>query len=1064
MVLAAAFAAGLALNAGYGLDRINQAADEQLSALFGRPVDALFAKPRVSLEGFGAIAVEVSDASVRTDAGAIVAQADELGFVVDLPTLALGRLALSGISAKEATIDLAAISPSGDDSDRATIWRALADPDAMAKAVFSGVSGLITSLDRAGADRINLENVTLDWGPAEGDAIAVSRLRARRSGLGLQMAIDLRQGGQDFSIAADALLAAGGERVAQLNAAINLPAFGESGDAFFTAPARLTLTGSQTGVERLILNLQPTDLTAAPDSYSPPIALAISLNAEIAVGSNKIELRELRAEGGRTQFVFNGALTAGAGKDGALRYELVSDRSTVAPADSPESPVDFVARIAGTIDPLAKAMVAEEIGVRTSGGEIHGTASMTLSDGKAPATYLAISIPNGLPVAHAKQLWPIGAAPSARHWVLDKLFGGQVTEGFLEMRLQPGRLTEGYFTAEEISGHFAVAGSRFDIAGDMPPVRDAAGTIDFAGDDVKIGLVTGKAYMATGRSVEGKSGTLTISDAAKLPVVGKLKLSVSGSADAIAELASYKPIDASRRLPVGPDALSGSVTGEVEADIPLSTTGEAYSAVYAVALDFTDLDIASDFDGQKISDAAGRIEITPERATIKAKARLNGVPAEVTLVEPLRSSGGERAQKIVLVVDEKTQKTLAPGLSSIVEGSFSVEMAKAGQGRRTAKADLAKARINLPWVGWSKGAGVPAIAEFSYEALKDGSSRISDFRLTGKTFAIAGDMVVRGDALASAEFNRVKLNAGDEASVTIKRNGKGYDVRLTGKSLDGRALIKEVLADPVAAGETIGTTPVNLKAEIGSVTGFSGEKLGGLTLIYTGTGKMVANLVIEAKSSGGGDVSITNKAKGENREVRMASSDAGALLRFLDIYERMRGGSITMALAGGLTGALTGEIDARNFEVVNEPRLKSLVSSRPNDADKSLSETLDKEIDTSVVKFERGFSRITKGRGLLTLDRGILRGPLIGFSFQGTFYDPKENMAMTGTMMPAYGLNRIFGELPLIGLILGNGDDKGLIGITFKLAGKAKDPVLTVNPLSLIAPGIFRSIFEFKKS
>jgi hypothetical protein len=68
---------------------------------------------------------------------------------------------------------------------------------------------------------------------------------------------------------------------------------------------------------------------------------------------------------------------------------------------------------------------------------------------------------------------------------------------------------------------------------------------------------------------------------------------------------------------------------------------------------------------------------------------------------------------------------------------------------------------------------------------------------------------------------------------------------------------------------------------------------------------------------------------------------------------------------------------------------------------------------------------------------------------------------MTGTFMPIYGLNRIFGEIPLVGMILGNGRDRGLIGVTFKLDGDAKSPRLQVNPLSVIAPGIFRQIFEF---
>jgi hypothetical protein len=63
--------------------------------------------------------------------------------------------------------------------------------------------------------------------------------------------------------------------------------------------------------------------------------------------------------------------------------------------------------------------------------------------------------------------------------------------------------------------------------------------------------------------------------------------------------------------------------------------------------------------------------------------------------------------------------------------------------------------------------------------------------------------------------------------------------------------------------------------------------------------------------------------------------------------------------------------------------------------------------------------------------------------------------------MPVYGVNRIFGEIPLIGQILGNGRDRGLIGVTFRLTGKTAKPQLEINPISAIAPGILRQIFEF---
>jgi hypothetical protein len=99
---------------------------------------------------------------------------------------------------------------------------------------------------------------------------------------------------------------------------------------------------------------------------------------------------------------------------------------------------------------------------------------------------------------------------------------------------------------------------------------------------------------------------------------------------------------------------------------------------------------------------------------------------------------------------------------------------------------------------------------------------------------------------------------------------------------------------------------------------------------------------------------------------------------------------------------------------------------------------------------------------MVGIENGVLRGDQIGATFQGIVRDRKGNMDMTGTFMPAYGLNRLFAELPLIGVILGNGSDRGLIGITFKLTGKFDQPNLQINPLSIIAPGVFRQIFEFQ--
>jgi hypothetical protein len=60
-----------------------------------------------------------------------------------------------------------------------------------------------------------------------------------------------------------------------------------------------------------------------------------------------------------------------------------------------------------------------------------------------------------------------------------------------------------------------------------------------------------------------------------------------------------------------------------------------------------------------------------------------------------------------------------------------------------------------------------------------------------------------------------------------------------------------------------------------------------------------------------------------------------------------------------------------------------------------------------------------------------------------------------------YGLNNMFGQIPVLGIFLGGGSNEGLIGVTYELVGTPGQPVLRVNPISAIVPGVLRKIFEF---
>jgi hypothetical protein len=60
--------------------------------------------------------------------------------------------------------------------------------------------------------------------------------------------------------------------------------------------------------------------------------------------------------------------------------------------------------------------------------------------------------------------------------------------------------------------------------------------------------------------------------------------------------------------------------------------------------------------------------------------------------------------------------------------------------------------------------------------------------------------------------------------------------------------------------------------------------------------------------------------------------------------------------------------------------------------------------------------------------------------------------------VPLYGANNFFGWIPVVGPILG-GQKEGMFGFTYQVVGRPGRPVLNVNILSLLAPGVLRKIF-----
>ena len=198
------------------------------------------------------------------------------------------------------------------------------------------------------------------------------------------------------------------------------------------------------------------------------------------------------------------------------------------------------------------------------------------------------------------------------------------------------------------------------------------------------------------------------------------------------------------------------------------------------------------------------------------------------------------------------------------------------------------------------------------------------------------------------------------------------------------------------------------------------------------------------------------------RKLTLSAGDAGMLIRGMFAFESLRGGKMTMLAnlpgkAGDpeVTGAApdyTGKLDIDNFTMVNQPFLGRLFSAASITGMGDLLGGSGISVDNLDVPFS------SKNNVISVKDARAVGA--IGISADGYIDRTHNQIALKGSMIPAYGINSMVSNIPLLGDLLASKKGEGIFGVTYSATGNADQPNIDVNPLSALTPGILRRIFE----
>ncbi len=661
-----------------------------------------------------------------------------------------------------------------------------------------------------------------------------------------------------------------------------------------------------------------------------------------------------------------------------------------------------------------------------------------------------------------RALWLPIIARKTRSWFDQNVKSGLLGPGSVQIALpleNLGRAGRDRLLPEDgVVGEIPYRYGLFTPLPDLPLVRNAFGSLEFRDATAIVKLARADVTAAGLGVADVRDTVFSIPNLGKPDPIGLLDLNVSGPAAALAGLSNMGRLNIAEERGLSPEDLTGDAVLDLKAGMSLKARANPDDFAAEFKLVLSDFASKAAIAGQKISKGDLAVSGNIDSFKISGNAHIDGIPAKIDVV----SGGGANQSTVRLEMDEKARKTLGIDLGAYLTGNIITSITPQAGGKvQQISVDLEAARINMPFLGWQKGSGVPATIEAQVERTAIGTE-FRNILMTGNGFRADGEVEIDADGkLTSLKMNNISLKPGDDFSITADKTGSGYKISMSGSSFDARGLIGQL--QPGSPGEAP-DQKYSVSFNLGQVRGYNGIVLSGLTGSALASAGQVRNMSLQAGSGSAQPIEFMVSEDGNVRSLELRSANGGALLRFLNLYDKAFGGDLLLKFSGqkGRSDG-TGLLTIANFRVQNEQIFDAAAAERErkSNPDREIRST-DVNIDTTNISFAKLKVPFSKHGSVIVISDGSLHGPVVGASGKGTIDLSAENLSLSGTIVPAYGINNLPGAIPILGQLLGGRKREGLIGITYQLFGPISAPTLKMNPASAIAPGIFRRIFEFR--
>jgi len=655
-----------------------------------------------------------------------------------------------------------------------------------------------------------------------------------------------------------------------------------------------------------------------------------------------------------------------------------------------------------------------------------------------------------VPVARLASLWPDAVSRGGRRWMLENVRDGVVDEAGAQLALD---IDPAGHAAHILDAHGTLRyhGLTITYLDGLPPVRKVDGVANFADGHL---VFLPSAGVLKGLKVAG--GSLDIADVGTPLEWLTIDLPVTGPLQDALEVIDSKPLHYAHAAGLDPARIGGHADAMLHFKLPLLENLRLDQIEYAAKATMTGVSINKVAMERSLTDGAVALDLDRGGAHAQGTARLDGVPARLDATVPFRPRGGPRAvYRVGLTLDAELARRLGLDFEGRLGGSIGVDVTysrfDAARAQAIANLDLRGAGLAIEEAGWKKSPDSPGTAKLVIELDHDRITQLSEVEV--KAAGLDGRLAIMtsggGTQIERIDIRRMIAGDNDFSGTVTRHAGGGWHADIHAARIDGRRFVKQAASDmsppspvPLAVTARIDRLILGSHHEIDQV---NGEMLR--------NGGIWQSVRLDGRLPGGQKLALRLGEDG-TRRFTVEAEDLGATLKMLGVADNVSGGRLT--IDGQLSGAagtqtLQGHIAGENYSVVRAPVMARVLALPSFTGFVSTLSGAGLPFSTL-----RGDFSLTGGR--VAIKNLLAFGESIGITASGWVDTERDQLELQGTVAPAYAINSLLGNIPILGQLLGGGS-QGLFAANYRLSGSSGNPDVSVNPLSALAPGILRQLF-----